>query len=407
MICFASLFWALLYLVHLSKADDPEAYMGAFDMIKRWDYPAELHDVITADGYILNIFRIRHGRAPQTNATCHRPPVLLVHGLGAGPSEWLLNPPASCPAFILADAGFDVFVLNHRGTTYSKRHITLAPWDNKFSQFTLDELAKYDTPAVIDKVLQITGEQALYMIGHSQGTITGFMTLAENPQYNSKVKALFQLGPIGTGTYSKGIIRALFILYDLLKPVADAYRTVFGSHEIGWQWSFVYRPLVRLCNIIPFGDDICDFATHALFGPSTRVLNMTRAPVYLAHIPNGITTWNGLHWGQLSSRHRIEHMDHNPLENIQRYGQETPTPYNYSLIDVPVYLFWSKSDFLTTPLEVEQVLMKELRPEVVKGSFEVEGYNHIDYVVATDCADTVYLPIAKIVRGRESDMCSQ
>lgn len=103
-------------------------------------------------------------------------------------------------------------------------------------------------------------------------------------------------------------------------------------------------------------------------------------------------------------------MDHNPLENIQRYGQvrhltlffcslldrrcivlrkvecanfrslliwttyrqyplvrqETPTPYNYSLIDVPVYLFWSKSDFLTTPLEVEQVLMKELRPEVVK-----------------------------------------
>lgn len=38
-----------------------------FDMIKRWDYPAELHDVITADGYILNIFRIRHGRAPQTS----------------------------------------------------------------------------------------------------------------------------------------------------------------------------------------------------------------------------------------------------------------------------------------------------------------------------------------------------
>lgn len=48
-----------------------------------------------------------------------------------------------------------------------------------------------------------------------------------------------------------------------------------------------------------------------------------------------------------------------------------------------------------------------IRLSKVQGSFEVEGYNHIDYVVATDCADTVYLPIAKIVRGRESDMCSQ
>lgn len=53
--------------------------------------------------------------------------------------------------------------------------------------FRLDEFAKYDAPAVIDTVLRLTGESGLYWVGNSQGTTVGFMTLAENPAYNSKV----------------------------------------------------------------------------------------------------------------------------------------------------------------------------------------------------------------------------
>lgn len=53
--------------------------------------------------------------------------------------------------------------------------------------FSLDELAKYDAPAAINKVLAVTGKKSLYWIGHSQGTAVGFMTLADNPKYNRKV----------------------------------------------------------------------------------------------------------------------------------------------------------------------------------------------------------------------------
>lgn len=31
-------------------------------MIRRWDYPAESYDVVTGDGYILDLFRIPYGR---------------------------------------------------------------------------------------------------------------------------------------------------------------------------------------------------------------------------------------------------------------------------------------------------------------------------------------------------------
>lgn len=48
-------------------------------------------------------------------------------------------------------------------------------------------MARYDVPAAIDKSLELNGAISLYYIGHSQGTLVGFLTLAENPMYNSKV----------------------------------------------------------------------------------------------------------------------------------------------------------------------------------------------------------------------------
>ncbi|GMS92467.1 hypothetical protein PENTCL1PPCAC_14642, partial [Pristionchus entomophagus] len=120
-----------------------------------------------------------------------------------------------------ADAGFDVFLLNQRGSTYGKKHVNLKTSDNKFWQFTLDEHAKYDSPAMIDKALQLSGESGLYWVGSSQGTIVGFMTLSETPAYNRKVKAIFQLSPVGTGGYAKGIFRFAIAAYQIFKPVLD------------------------------------------------------------------------------------------------------------------------------------------------------------------------------------------
>ncbi|GMS93108.1 hypothetical protein PENTCL1PPCAC_15283, partial [Pristionchus entomophagus] len=340
------------------------------------------------------------------NSSCHRPAVLFAHGFGGGSPEFFMNPPASAPAMILADAGFDVYLLNFRGTTYCKRHTTLKPWDNKFWQFTVDELAKYDAPVVIDKVLELSGQSGVYWIGHSMGTSIGYLTLAENPTYNSKVKALFQMAPSGASFHSKGLIRLAFLAYNTFKPVVDFYRVALGSHEVAFQLSFIYRPLVQLCTLIPFGPQVCNFGVSLLMGPSTRPLNLTRAPVYLAHTPSGTSTWNALHLAQIATRGKFEHMDHNPLENIQRYGQETPIPYDLSNINVPVYHFSSASDYLATAEDIAHTTSL-MRERTVKGSFVIPGYNHIDFAVAADCADQVFKPITEIVRREEKEMCER
>ena len=45
-----------------------------------------------------------------------------------------------------------------------------------FWDFTWDEMAKYDLPAMIEFVLEFTGQEDLFYAGHSMGT-TGFMAM--------------------------------------------------------------------------------------------------------------------------------------------------------------------------------------------------------------------------------------
>ncbi|GMT01711.1 hypothetical protein PENTCL1PPCAC_23885 [Pristionchus entomophagus] len=391
-----------------AEAEDPEAYMDAIDMIRRWGYPAELYDVVTKDGYILDMYRIPHGRFAEANSSCNRPAILMVHGMGVTSTEYFMNPPESSPAFILADQGFDIFLLNLRGTTYGKRHMTLTPdFGSKFWQYTVDEQANYDCTAAIDKVLEVTGQKSTYWIGNSLGTILGFMTLADNPEYNSKIKSLHQVGPVGTVHTVKGLTRFGLFWYRTLKPIVDWYRKTLGSHEILPQWPWLYRPLGQLCKGgLPFlGPEICYDLFFFLMGPPAKTFNMSRAATYLSHFPCGSSSWNFLHLAQLVTRGKVEHMDHNPEENMRRYGQVTPPPYNYSNIDVPIYLYWGRNDWDTNGPDIEHYILPNIRKDL--GGLEVPGYNHIDFAIATDCAEKVWNPMAEIMRNENNRMCER
>lgn len=54
----------------------------------------------------------------------------------------------------------------------------------------------YDLPAKIDHILNHTGSEKLFYIGHSQGTTALWVMLSERPEYNDKVKATFAMAPI-------------------------------------------------------------------------------------------------------------------------------------------------------------------------------------------------------------------
>jgi hypothetical protein len=110
------------------------------------------------DGFQLNCWRYRH-------STRTKGPVLLVHGAGVRAN--LFYPPNETNLVkMLAEAGYDVWLENWRASIEFPKN----EWD-------LDLAGRYDHPAAVQKVCEVTGASQIKAIVHCQGS-TSFMISA-------------------------------------------------------------------------------------------------------------------------------------------------------------------------------------------------------------------------------------
>ena len=103
-------------------------------MIRSKDYLCEEHDVITDDGYIITVQRIPNGKSRNSN-NGPKPVVFLQHGLNDQAATWVINFDKQSLGFVLADAGFDVWLGNMRGNVNARRHKTLNSSQDEFWDF--------------------------------------------------------------------------------------------------------------------------------------------------------------------------------------------------------------------------------------------------------------------------------
>lgn len=162
-----------------------------WQLIHKYGYPYELHNVTTADGYILQMHRIPYGR--NSSAAANKPVVMLQHGILDSSATWVIMGPGQGFAYILADLGYDVWMGNSRGNLYSPLHVDLNPdasvaESKKYWNFSWHEMGIYDLPACFDYIGGVTGEAQLDYVGHSQGGTQLFVMASERSEYLAKIR---------------------------------------------------------------------------------------------------------------------------------------------------------------------------------------------------------------------------
>lgn len=129
-------------------------------------------------------------------------------------------------AFKLADNGYDVWLVNVRGTDYSMKHQHLQPsTSQQYWKFSFHEIAKYDIPAIIDYVLIKTNHTCAHYVGHSQGTTVVLAMLSLFPRYNQKLKTLHLMAPAVYFSNTNTFLKAAVAFYGPLE-VKDFSRLI-------------------------------------------------------------------------------------------------------------------------------------------------------------------------------------
>ncbi|NXM02099.1 LIPM Lipase, partial [Tyrannus savana] len=345
-------------------------------------YPSEEYEVTTEDGYILSLNRIPYGRN-CSGYSAPRTPVLIVHGFCLDGGDWVDNLPNNSLAFVLADAGYDVWIGNNRGNSWSRGHLDLSVHEEEFWDFSFHEMAIYDLPAMVGFIIMQTEQERLFYIGHAQGSSLGFIAFSSLPHLGEKIKLFFALAPGYTLHHVRSpVLKALFLPEAVLK-------LKFGTKEL----SLVSRKdrafLAEKCSRFPI-EEVCENEIFLIGGYNSKNLNVSRLDVYLAHFPDYTSVKTLLHWGQTAKTGDFKQFDYGFLKNQEKYNQSTPPFYRIEDMTVPVALWNGEEDWVNTPQETQQLLPH--LTNVVQHE-ELHNWNHFDPHWGQDAPQRLYSQI--------------
>ena len=361
---------------------DPEVFMNASQLITTKGLPCEEYTAVTSDGFILGMQRI-----PRD--TPGRYPILLMHGLLGSSDNFLTNLANQSLAYILYNAGYDVWLGNVRGNHYSRQHRYLDPDNVDFWKWSFDEMSMFDIPAMVYRVLQVTGKSKVVYVGHSQGTVVLFLSvLAHDTSFADKIHSFFALAPAA-------MVQDMTSPIKYLAPFAgdiDLAYKLLGKGEFLPTNEFLSNISRKYCKNEP-----CENILELFGGLDVSNTNSSRLPVYFSHNPAGTSTQNMMHWSQMveSPEKVLKYFDYGSWSrNMQHYGHSSPPSFDFTKFTVPTYIFCGGMDSFVTLKNCMQ-LYSLFSDE--KEIFYIDSYTHMDFVWGLDAPSKVYSTIVKLL----------
>ncbi|XP_033218381.1 lipase 3-like [Belonocnema kinseyi] len=371
-------------IVKALKEPSDDAKLTTVELIDKYGYNPETHTVVTYDKYILEMHRIT---GPKNNSDPDgKPAVLLLHGIFMSSADWIILGPGKALGYILADAGYDVWIGNVRGNTYCRKHLNSAINEKDFWSFSWHEIGSRDLPAMIDFILEKTGNRKIFYIGHSQGTTNFFVMASELPEYNDKIISMHALAPVA---YCQHMTSPPLRFLSMIDHQLSLVTKFFGMYELRLTKEFYNKFTSKFCAENSILQPLCSNLLFMISGFNPSQMNMTLLPTILGHTPAGASVKQTLHYSQLMKKNYFRQYDYGFSGNLKKYGRLSPPDYDLSLITTPVILHYSANDWLAHIKDVES-LYKELGNPVAKIRVPLNEFNHLDFLWAKDANTLLY-----------------
>nr|CAD7265973.1 unnamed protein product [Timema shepardi] len=279
-------------------------------------------------------------------------------------------------AFLLADSGYDIWLANVRGNYYSQKHTKLSTNQSEYWNFSYHEMGLYDLSATINYILSVTGEKRLFYIGVSMGTTIFYVLTSSRPEYNSKIRAMFSLAP---AAYFGTLRSPLFKFVKSRTSIFLKILSMFGSHGLLPRRRLTADIAEKYCGDGAQTQDQCTRLFALVTGEPLDKINKTAIPFYINHLISGTSEKTLAHYFQnIASeefqlydykyggnvrnygmtkppKYNLRLYDYKYGGNVMNYGMTKPPKYNLSLITAPVALHYSQDDQLVHPNGVKKL----------------------------------------------------
>ncbi|XP_039479249.1 mediator of RNA polymerase II transcription subunit 15 [Drosophila santomea] len=362
---------------YISEADiQIVAKLETPKLILRYGHQVETHYAFTADGYKLCLHRI-----PRPGAI----PVMLVHGLMASSASWVQFGPSQGLAYILSQAGYDVWMLNTRGNIYSEERQTGREKDQDFWDFSFHEIGQYDLPAAIDLILLQTKMPRIQYIGHSQGSTAFFVMCSERPEYAAKISLMQSLSP---SVYMEGTRSPALKFIGILQGGFTMLLNLLGGHKISLDNKIINMFREHICDkLIP--SRICAIFEFVVCGFNFNSFNMTLSPILEGHASQGASAKQIYHFAQMQGKSVFQKFDYGLILNKLRYNSILPPLYNLSLALSKVALHRGDGDWLGS--ESDALRLERSLPNCIENrNIRFQGFSHFDFTISKDVRPLVY-----------------
>ncbi|XP_053673701.1 lipase 3-like [Anopheles nili] len=359
--------------------------------ITKHGYPVELHRVTTQDGYILTLVRIPNSDHPE------KAPVLLLHGLLCSSIDWTVQGPDRSLAFIAADEGYDVWLGNVRGNTFSKEHESLNSRDREFWNFSFHEIGLYDVPAMVDHIRGNTSTDAIHFVGHSQGGAAFLVMASLRPEYNARFASVHLMAPAAYVHHATSPLVEFAARLDELEMFVKLTRTYeLGGRGPGSTMDLLYTG--HKTGLVP--TDLVLMNVWYFVGTHDSI-NRSVVSEILANTPAGCSVHQLLHFGQNYRAKAFQMFDYGPTDNVKRYGTKIPPEYPLQAVTAPIILYYSEGDIFVAAQDVQE--LTDRLPNVVHSHrINVRRWNHIDFLFDIG-AHRLYRTVVGSLRNQTTD----